>query len=115
MTKNFGMNLLLLSLLLLIGSIIVRQIFNNGLHVLETLSDNGKCSDCDKKNVNTSLSAMGSQLGAIKSDIDAIKGRVGANEAKLSTIDLQMGKNTSAITEAHQQMQQLETEINNNK
>lgn len=111
MNKNFGLTLILLTLLLLVGSVVDRQIFGRGLFVLEKLSGDGDCTDCNKKNVNTSLSAIGSQLGAIKSDIDGIKGRVGANEAKLSGIGIQMAKNTAAITEAQQQMKQLETEI----
>jgi len=79
--KGYIVSFGLLVLLILISTVIDQKIFGTGLFIIEKLTDD--CDDCNKKNVNTNLGALTSQISAINSSLQGIKGRVGANEAKL--------------------------------
>lgn len=114
--KGYLFGGVLLLLLVLVGTVIDKKIFGTGFFVVEKLegatSGAGDCDDCNKKNVSTSLTALGAQMAALSGKLEGVEGRVGANEAKLVEANTQLLKNTAAITLAQNQMKQLETEIN---
>ena len=107
----FVFGVVLILILIFVCVLVNGRIFKTGHQIIEKLAE---CSEFDK-NLQVSLSALSSQIGAIKSDIDGIKGQIDANGAKIDQVETQMGKNTSFIDSAKQQMKDIEAEIKKNE